>query len=100
MDEASLQVVDGSRSRARFRAPLGLAVDLQGNIYVADFKSVRKLTPDGAVTTIGGDGDAAGYTEGDGLPPRFARARGIAVSGAGVVYVTTGASILQGTPVH
>jgi len=100
VDEGSLQVVDGPRSSARFRSPLGLAINLQGNIYVADTNSVRKLSPDGAVTTIGGDGGAASYTECAGSAPRFARARGVAVSGAGVVYVTAGASIVQGTPVH
>ena len=49
---------DGKREEAAFHAPNGLAVDSEGNLYVADSGNhcVRRVTPDGDVTTVAGDG--------------------------------------------
>lgn len=46
--------VDGAGKAARFWYPQGLAIDERGNIYVADTagKCVRKVTPDGQVSTL------------------------------------------------
>ena len=46
---ASRAATDGSGNAARFLAPLGIAVDRAGNIYVAEFASdiIRKITPEG-----------------------------------------------------
>jgi DNA-binding beta-propeller fold protein YncE len=48
---------DGTGAAARFRSPQGIDVDVSGNIYVADTgnHAVRKITPAGVVTTLGGD---------------------------------------------
>lgn len=44
---------DGSRLTARFRQPLQLAIAKDGTLYVADFgNGVRKISPDGLVSTI------------------------------------------------
>ncbi|HEY9258781.1 IPT/TIG domain-containing protein [Chitinophaga sp.] len=47
---------DGKGTEARFQIPYGLAVDAQGNVYTADpgTWSIRKITPDGTTTTLGG----------------------------------------------
>ena len=47
---------DGTGSAARFYVPLGVAVDSAGDVYVADTGNdeIRKVTPAGVVTTLGG----------------------------------------------
>ncbi len=80
---------DGRRSRARFDAPAGLAADAAGNLYVADAgnSTIRKITPDGAVTTLAGIAGAEGSADGPGSLARFSRPAAVAVDAAGAIFV-------------
>ena len=53
--------------QARLRQPAGLALDGQGNLYVADTGNnvIRELTPGGSIRTVAGNG-TAGYDGEDG----------------------------------
>ena len=80
---------DGSGSSAHFNLPAGMAVDGSGNIYVADLDNytIRKITPQGAVTTLAGTPGAAGSADGTGSAARFYLPYALAVDGSGNVYV-------------
>jgi serine/threonine protein kinase, bacterial len=77
---------DGVGEDASFAQPSGIAIDDDGNLYVADTynHAVRKITQDGIVTTIAGLG-YAGYEDGD--DALFAYPEGIAVAGPNAIYV-------------
>ena len=81
--------IDGDANNARFSNPEGLAVDQQGNLFVADAgnDTIRKISPQGAVTTLAGLAGAAGTTDGAGSQARFNSPGGVAVDSAGNVYV-------------
>jgi hypothetical protein len=81
---------DGMNPIARFWSPLGLALDSVGNLFIGDTGSqvVRKITPDGVVTTIGGQAGTSGSTNASGSQARFNSPAGVAVDPNGFVYVT------------
>ncbi|MHB8522168.1 MAG: InlB B-repeat-containing protein, partial [Limisphaerales bacterium] len=81
--------VDGTQTGARFDHPSGVAVDSAGNLYVADAANatIRKVTPAGAVTTLAGLAGSSGSVDGVASAARFGDPSGVAVDGAGNVYV-------------
>jgi hypothetical protein len=80
----------GPATAAQVRSPHGVAVDGQGNVYIAEYPShrVRMVSPGGTITTIAGTG--AGGHSGDGGPATSAQLYapwGLAVDGQGNVYI-------------
>ncbi|HRO27527.1 MAG TPA: gluconolaconase [Luteimonas sp.] len=79
---------DGIGNAAKFDTPSSLAVDRFGNLYVADTgnHAIRKVSRNGAVTTLAGNG-IAGFRDGDAALAQFHAPMGVAVDEAGRVYV-------------
>jgi sugar lactone lactonase YvrE len=79
---------NGAGTAAQFKSPAGLAIDNNGNLYVADNgnNAVRKITPAGVVTTVAGNG-TAGYINAQGTSAYLNKPTGIAIDGAGNLYV-------------
>jgi NHL repeat len=87
--DAVVGSVDGLSSNARFNNPTGIAVDLDDNIYVSDNGNniIRKITPDGNVTTIAGTAGVVGSADGIGSAASFNNPNGLCCDFDGNIYV-------------
>jgi hypothetical protein len=86
----SIGYADGIGAAARFNGPTGLATDGAGNLYVADTgnNTIRKVVlATGVVTTLAGNATLPGSADGTGPAARFISPRGVALDGAGNLYV-------------
>jgi sugar lactone lactonase YvrE len=89
-------IVDGPVDIARLFGPEGLTLDSQGNIYVADTLNnrIRRISPDGMVSTLAGSGPGTVYgfdgalVDGPADTARFNDPSDVAVDAEGVLYVT------------
>jgi serine/threonine-protein kinase len=78
----------GSGTAASFNLPEDIAVDGEGNVYVADKINhmIRKITSAGDVSILAGSG-VQGYADGTGSQATFNMPIGVAVDSSGYVYV-------------
>jgi len=87
---------DGTGTSARFGTPCGLAVDPDGNVYVADSFAVRRITPGGVVTTLAGDFESRGHKDAAGAAARFTGLQGLTQNAAGeLIIVDTSNNIIR-----
>jgi DNA-binding beta-propeller fold protein YncE len=90
---------DGNTVNARFNGPVGLAIDGEGNLYVADTLNhcIRKINKDGFVTTIAGRPAVPGIRDGLSNRASFNSPMGIAVSedGATIYVADTGNHLIR-----
>jgi sugar lactone lactonase YvrE len=80
---------DGVGTQASLKRPMGLAVDANGNIYVADAGNhlIRKITPAGVVTTLAGSGKPE-FADGDGVSASFSSPSWVALDKNVNLYVS------------
>ena len=83
---------DGTNGAAQLYWPEGIAVDTNGNLYVADNyeNTIRKVAPAGTnwvVTTIAGTAGSSGGNDGTNGVARFNEPVGITIDGTGNLYV-------------
>src|SRR5439155_1463483 len=80
---------DGSpATSAQLLGAQGVALDGAGNLFIADAERIRKVSPDGIITTVAGNGSQG--SSGDGGPAINAyldRPQGIAVDRAGNLFI-------------
>lgn len=79
---------NGDGKSASFRDILGLAIDKEGNVLVADTAAIRKISPTGTVSTVAGrDSFDWGYADGPGAAAQFSTPRHPAFDGEGNLIV-------------
>lgn len=80
---------DGKGSNARFYGPVSGVFDSSGNLFIADLynHTIRKMTPDGTVTTFAGSAGNSGSADGTGSAARFNLPWGVAIDSKNIVYV-------------
>jgi len=85
---------DGPGKAARFRNPRGVAVDAAGNVYVADMSNycIRKIDPEGTVSTLAGKTGEPGNADGVGSNAQFCNPYAVVADAVGNVYVADGAN--------
>lgn len=81
---------DGSGTDSRFKNPEGLAFDSAGNLFITDTwnQTIRKMTPEGVVTTFAGRAGVIGSADGLGRDARFNRPSGISIDANNNLYIT------------
>ncbi len=82
---------EGPLEEASFASPAGLAIDLQGNLYVADTDNhvVRKIDTNGIVTTVVGTGEA-GFSDGIGTYAMLDSPTGLSCDSRNLYIADTG----------
>jgi DNA-binding beta-propeller fold protein YncE len=86
--------IDGTGDEAQFNSPRGIDFDEEGNLFVADFmnNAIRKITPEGVVTTVIKSEGVVSINEGSRLvdgpagTAQFNGPYGIAVGSDGSLY--------------
>lgn len=80
---------DGTGAAASFNNPEGIALDKDGNLFVADTgnATIRRITPQGVVTTFAGSPGQLGILNGTGGAARFKAPCALCFDPAGILYV-------------
>jgi sugar lactone lactonase YvrE len=87
---------EGRGANASFRDARGLTVDRKGNVYVADTgnHTIRRITPDGVVSTVVGQTGKAGVSLGP-LPGRLTSPTAVAIDDNNLLYIATPGAVLR-----
>ena len=79
---------DGKGKEAEFSFPHAIAIDSEDNLFIADISNnrIRKITPDGTVSTYAGSGEK-GFRDGNASSAQFNMPIDVAVDKNGNLYV-------------
>ena len=79
---------DGAAAAASFNSVRGMTRDAAGNLWITDNGLIRRVAPDGTVTTVAGTRGSSGSADGTGAAASFSGPGGIAIGPDGDLYVS------------
>lgn len=81
--------IDGNGASAMFNEPRQLILDENDDMYIADTNNhcIRKVTPEGRVSTVIGIAGEAGYQDGSPDEALFNRPFGVCINKEGIIYI-------------
>ena len=85
---------DGPGTQARFTSAASVAVDAAGNLYIGDAEVIRRVTPEGFVTTVAGTRGSLGLRTGA-LPGSLGPVGRLAVGDDGVLVAVSGTALVK-----
>ncbi len=93
--DSNIGYMNGSALSAKFSNPIGICVDKDGNVYVADTYNnvIRKITTSGVVSTYAGKQDSSGivtyfgYVDGPDSTAEFFAPTSLSIDASGNIYV-------------
>ena len=85
---------DGAGTQARFVAPSAVVVDAAGNLFIADREVIRKITPDGMVSTVAGQRGGIGLRTGA-LPGNLGITGPMAIGPDGVLHLVSSDALVK-----
>lgn len=86
---------DGPLASAQFYFPTDIVTDSKGNLFVLEIYKIRKISPEGIVSTFAGD-STGGLVDGTGSAARFYYAGGLAIDSQDNLYVAdTGNDVIR-----
>lgn len=89
--------VNGKADSAQFFSPGGIVIDKQGNLFIADWYQVRKITPSGDVSTFAGS-NSSGYQDGQADAARFTLITDLVIDEQGNIFLSDDNRIRKITP--
>ena len=89
--------LNGKIATAKFYFVKAVVVDKQGNLFVADLNHIRKVTPDGIISTFIGN-DRKEFIDGKLRKVRFSEIEGMVIDNQENIYLTEGDRIRKITP--
>ncbi len=81
--------LNGKACIAEFYFVKGIAIDKQGNLFVADLNRIRKITPEGIVSTFAGSG-MKGYVHGKWETIGFSQIEDLVMDARENIYISEG----------
>lgn len=81
--------IDGNGASAMFNEPRQLILDENDDMYIADTNNhvIRKVSPDGKVSTVIGQAGKSGYQDGSPDVALFNRPFGVCINKEGIIYI-------------
>jgi len=81
----------GPATAAALSGPSALAFDAEGNLFIAEYYRVRKVSAaNGVISTVAGDPNSVEFDDGEPATASLIYPEGIAVDGSGNLYVADG----------